>query len=154
MVEFVVELCTHFLDASKKQKLTGKLTSNYLWGKSSPTYDARSSEKNLQIKKMLNLAKRTFSATPLARSFTFPAAFNEPMLKFSPGSAERAALRKELKATLSVAPANVPCIINGKSIMKSNLKKQVIPSRHGGNLCLYSEEGRVDGIPRFLTRIG
>jgi hypothetical protein len=108
---------------------------------------------------MLKLARRSFIATPLARSFKFPAITvynianiilivlqNEPMLHHRPGSVEREALQKELVKTNAMDPTNVPIIINGESIIKSNLKKQVIPSRHADNICLYSEVEKADGI--------
>jgi len=58
---------------------------------------------------------------------------NEPILNYAPGSAERAALKAELKA-LGGSVTEIPVIVNGQSLRTGKTVKVVSPHRHAHQL--------------------
>lgn len=65
---------------------------------------------------------------------------NEPVLSYAPGSAERAALEKELKR-LSSTEIEIPLIIGGKEIRTGDTGKVVMPHKHSHVLATYHNAG-------------
>ena len=65
---------------------------------------------------------------------------NEPVLSYAPGSAERAALEKELKR-LSSTEIEIPLIIGGKEIRTGDTGKVVMPHKHSHVLATFHNAG-------------
>lgn len=65
---------------------------------------------------------------------------NEPVLSYTPGSAERAALEKELKR-LSSTEIEIPLIIGGKEIRTGDTGKVVMPHKHSHVLATFHNAG-------------
>lgn len=65
---------------------------------------------------------------------------NEPVLSYAPGSAERAALEKELKR-LSSTQIEIPLIIGGKEIRTGDTGKVVMPHKHSHVLATFHNAG-------------
>ncbi|KZT06440.1 delta-1-pyrroline-5-carboxylate dehydrogenase [Laetiporus sulphureus 93-53] len=78
-------------------------------------------------------------STPQLASFKVPAADNEPMRSYAPGSEERRALEAALSEMQQQLPFEVPCIVNGKPVKTGKLAKQPMPHNHAKHLCTYHE---------------
>ena len=66
---------------------------------------------------------------------------NEPILGYTPGSPERAALQKEVDRQLAEV-IEIPCVINGELIFTGNTVTQVVPHDHGHILANVHLAGR------------
>ena len=62
-----------------------------------------------------------------------PAPYNEPVLSYAPGSAERAAVKAELKR-LGGEVTEIPVVVDGKDLRTGRLVKVVSPHRHRHHL--------------------
>ncbi|MES1916550.1 MAG: hypothetical protein MHM6MM_008368, partial [Cercozoa sp. M6MM] len=80
----------------------------------------------MQLRRVKALGSR-FASMARAR---LPAAQNEPMLDYAPGSAERLALRHELQRQVSQV-IDIPCIVNGREVYTGNTTNVTMPTRHG-----------------------
>jgi 1-pyrroline-5-carboxylate dehydrogenase len=69
-----------------------------------------------------------------------PKPANEPILAYGPGSAEKAALKAELKRMLS-EETEIPLIIGGKEVRTGSTAKAVCPHDHGHALATYHQAG-------------
>ncbi len=69
-------------------------------------------------------------------SFRVPAAVNEPVKDYAPGSRERSALQARLKK-LSAEQVEIPLIIGGKEIRTGNTATNACPHRHSQVLASY-----------------
>ena len=69
-----------------------------------------------------------------------PKPANEPVLAYGPGSAEKAALKAELKRMLS-EEIEIPLIIGGKEVRTASTAKAVCPHDHGHALATYHQAG-------------
>jgi 1-pyrroline-5-carboxylate dehydrogenase len=65
---------------------------------------------------------------------------NEPVLGYEPGSAEREALKAELKS-MQANPIEVPCVIGGKEIRTGDLVEMAQPHDHERPLGHYHRAG-------------
>ena len=72
--------------------------------------------------------------------YRVPAAVNEPISSFAPGTVERAALQAKLKE-MSANTVDIPIIINGKEIRTGNTANCVMPHNHGHVLGNYHKAG-------------
>ncbi len=70
--------------------------------------------------------------------FRAPAATNEPVLDYAPGSSERSALQTELQRQAS-EEIEVPLIIGGEEVRTGNTAQNVCPHRHSHTLCTYHQ---------------
>ncbi|MCB1188416.1 L-glutamate gamma-semialdehyde dehydrogenase [bacterium] len=59
-----------------------------------------------------------------------PVPGNEPVLGYAPGSAEKAAVKAELKKQ-SAKAIDIPCIINGRNVRTGKTGEVVMPHEHG-----------------------
>eukprot|EP01112_Ceratiomyxa_fruticulosa_P017627 TRINITY_DN552_c0_g1_i3.p1 TRINITY_DN552_c0_g1~~TRINITY_DN552_c0_g1_i3.p1 ORF type:complete len:551 (-),score=135.21 TRINITY_DN552_c0_g1_i3:128-1780(-) len=69
---------------------------------------------------------------------TIPAAYNEPMRHFEPGSTDRKNLRAALEQMRKECP-DVPCVVGGKEIRTGDIKQQLICSDHKHVLCTFHQ---------------
>lgn len=60
----------------------------------------------------------------------------EKLLKYLPGSVERAEIKHALSTMFSECP-EIPCVVNGQEIKTNNVKTQVMPSLHSHVVCKY-----------------
>ena len=72
--------------------------------------------------------------------FTFSKPANEPVKTYSPGSADKAALKNAL-AQLSSEQWDIPIIIGGREIRTGNTGKVVMPHNHKHLLATYHKAG-------------
>jgi 1-pyrroline-5-carboxylate dehydrogenase len=68
--------------------------------------------------------------------YTVPEPYNEPVLSYAPGTAERAELKKELER-MSNETIEVPLVIGGQKTMSGDLGQCVSPHKHSRVLCKY-----------------
>jgi len=73
-------------------------------------------------------------------TFSAPAPVNEPILKYAPGSPERASLKAELKRQTGIQVETAPRI-GGKSIRTGDIGKMVMPHDHQHVLGTYHKAG-------------
>lgn len=77
--------------------------------------------------------------------FQVPTPDNEPVLGYTPGSAERAALESEL-GRMAVDHVEIPLVIGGEHVRTGNTQDVVIPHAHGKTIatCHLAGEAEVD----------
>jgi 1-pyrroline-5-carboxylate dehydrogenase len=74
------------------------------------------------------------------RIVTVPFPQNEPVLDYAPGSAEKKALKAELRR-LAAAEIEIPLIIGGEEVRTGNTAKVVMPHDHKHVLATYHQAG-------------
>src|SRR5258706_3200640 len=78
-------------------------------------------------------------------TWNLPAPKNEPILSYAPGSAEREALKAELKR-MGDEVADIPIIVGGKEIRTGRTQNVVAPHRHAHVLAkVHQADGRIIG---------
>jgi 1-pyrroline-5-carboxylate dehydrogenase len=75
--------------------------------------------------------------------YTVPAAINEPVLTYAPGTAEREALKAQL-AKQAATVEDIPIIIGGKEIRTGAPGKVTMPHNHGHVLAEYCLAGEAE----------
>jgi len=72
--------------------------------------------------------------------FKVPVPFNEPILDYAPGSAEKAELKKKL-LELGSQEVEIPIIIGGKEVRTGDLAEMRAPHNHNLKLGVYHKAG-------------
>lgn len=75
--------------------------------------------------------------------FSLPAAHNETILQYAPGSKERALLKAELERQFN-QQIEIPLIIGGKEVRTGKVQKAVCPHDHQHVLATYHEAGEAE----------
>src|SRR5436190_15383352 len=73
-------------------------------------------------------------------SYRVPIPVNEPIRAYSPGTAERRALKSKL-AAMSAEKIEIPVVIGGKEIRTGDTATQVMPHRHGHVIATWHKAG-------------
>ncbi|MFQ5550450.1 MAG: L-glutamate gamma-semialdehyde dehydrogenase [Gemmatimonadales bacterium] len=72
-----------------------------------------------------------------------PVPHNEPVLSYSPGTAERSELKAKL-AELSSAEIEIPLIIGGKEVRTGDTAKAIMPHRHSHVMATWHRAGEAE----------
>jgi 1-pyrroline-5-carboxylate dehydrogenase len=73
-------------------------------------------------------------------TYRVPVPVNDPILSYSPGTAERKSLKNKL-AAMSAEQIEIPLVIGGKEIRTGDTGTQVMPHRHGHVLATWHKAG-------------
>jgi 1-pyrroline-5-carboxylate dehydrogenase len=73
-------------------------------------------------------------------TYRVPVPVNDPILPYSPGTAERKSLKNKL-AAMSAEQIDIPLVIGGKEVRTGDTATQVMPHRHGHVLATWHKAG-------------
>jgi 1-pyrroline-5-carboxylate dehydrogenase len=66
---------------------------------------------------------------PADAIFSAPAAYNEPVRSYAPGTPERASIKQTLES-MQAERIEIPCVIGGREVCTGNVGQAVMPHRH------------------------
>src|SRR2546421_10098326 len=73
-------------------------------------------------------------------AYRVPIPLNEPVRSYTPGTAERQALKQKI-AAMSAEKIEIPLIIGGKEVRTGDTATQEMPHRHGHVLATWHKAG-------------